>query len=174
MAIVAADPVTAAALTDSPTPAMNGLVTWWFATDESPLQEKSLVLDASSPAGGPAGPVINAAVVSEVAPSYAPAGKHLVEATTLLGDAGESDVRRDLARMYGTATAGWDLIARHEIPHTLPVQPPPLIDRRGQRVTEHVFVAGDHRDTASINGALISGDRAARAISGILPAQSPR
>lgn len=112
-----------------------------------------------------------------MAPSYAPAGKHLVEATTLLGsgkgDAAEADVRRDLARMYDADVSGWELIARHDVPHTLPAQPPPLIDRREQRVSEHVFVAGDHRDTASINGALTSGDRAARAISGILLTQSP-
>lgn len=95
-----------------------------------------------------------------------------MEATTLLGPEGdgadEPEVRRDLERMYGTSVAGWELIARHEIPHALPAQPPPLIDRRTQRVGDHVFVAGDHRDTASINGALVSGDRAARAVSGLL------
>lgn len=94
-------------------------------------------------------------------------------ATTLLGEATEADVRRDLARMYGVDVSSWELIAHHEVPHTLPAQSPPLIDRREQRVSEHVFVAGDHRDTASINGALVSGGRAARAVSGILPAQSP-
>ena len=173
MAIVATDPVFAAKLTDSPAPAMNGLATWWFSLADSPLAEKFLVLDASSPGGGPAGPVLHAAVISAVAPSYAPAGKHLVEATTLLGEATEADVRRDLARMYGVDVSSWELIAHHDVPHTLPAQSPPLIDRREQRVSEHVFVAGDHRDTASINGALTSGDRAARAVSGILPAQSP-
>ena len=177
MAVVAADPVSAAELIGSPAPAMNGLATWWFVTEEPPLQEKFLLLDASSPTGGPAGPVLHAAVISAVAPSYAPAGKHLVEATTLLGsgkgDAAEADVRRDLARMYDADVSGWELITRHDVPHTLPAQPPPLIDRREQRVSEHVFVAGDHRDTASINGALTSGDRAARAISGILLTQSP-
>lgn len=177
MTVVAADSVSAAELIGSPAPAMNGLATWWFAAEEPPLQEKFLQLDTSSPTGGPAGPVLHAAVISAVAPSYAPAGKHLVEATTLLGsgkgDAAEADVRRDLARMYDADVSGWELITRHDVPHTLPAQPPPLIDRREQRVSEHVFVAGDHRDTASINGALTSGDRAARAISGILLAQSP-
>ena len=177
MAVVAADPVSAAELIGSPAPTMNGLATWWFAAEEPPLQEKFLQLDTSSPTGGPAGPVLHTAVISAVAPSYAPAGKHLVEATTLLGsgkgDAAEADVRRDLARMYDADVSGWELITRHDVPHTLPAQPPPLIDRREQRVSEHVFVAGDHRDTASINGALTSGDRAARAISGILLTQSP-
>ncbi|QGU04182.1 NAD(P)/FAD-dependent oxidoreductase [Corynebacterium comes] len=172
MAVVAAGPVEAAELTGMTAPAMNGLTTWWFSAPESPLGQKFLLLDASGPAGGPAGPVVHAAVVSEAAPSYAPAGRHLVEATTLLdskgGGADEAAVRRDLERMYGTSVTVWELIARHEIPRTLPAQPPPLIDRRTQRVGDHVFVAGDHRDTASINGALTSGDRAARAVAGLL------
>lgn len=172
MAVVAAGPVEAAELTGITAPAMNGLTTWWFSAQESPLAEKFLLLDATGPAGGPAGPVVHAAVVSEAAPSYAPAGRHLVEATTLLGpeggDADEAAVRHDLERMYGTSVAGWELIARHEIPRTLPAQPPPLIDRRTQRVGDHVFVAGDHRDTASLNGALASGDRAAWAVAGLL------
>lgn len=168
LAIIATDPVSAATLTNSPAPAMNGLTTWWFATDELPLPGKFLLLDASGPAGGPAGPVKHAAVVSEVARTYAPAGNHLVQATTLRQDATEQEVRRDLERMYGVPTAAWDLLARHTIPRTLPAQLPPLIDRRDQRVGERVFVAGDHRDTASIHGALTSGDRAARAINGLL------
>lgn len=178
MAIVAAGPVEAVDLTGMRAPAMNGLTTWWFSAEESPLDKKFLLLDASDPAGGPAGPVVHAAVVSEVAHSYAPPGRHLVQATTLLnpngGNAGETEVRRDLERMYRASASGWHLIARHELPHTLPAQPPPLIDRRTQRVSDHVFVAGDHLDTASINGALSSGDRAARAVVGILQGRAAR
>ncbi|RNE48492.1 flavin monoamine oxidase family protein [Corynebacterium alimapuense] len=168
MAIVAAGPPEAAELTETAEPKMNGLSTWWFATDHSPLKEKFLVLDASGPAGKAAGPVVHAAVVSEVAPSYAPAGKHLVEATTLLSATGnnpdEASVRRDLERMYATSVNDWELIARHELPHTLPAQPPPLNQHRSQRINDRVFIAGDHLDTASINGALLSGDRAARSV----------
>src|SRR5690606_33269818 len=133
-----------------------------------------LVLDASRPGGGPAGPVWNTAVVSEVAPSYAPAGRHLIQATTLLdrpdGRADEHAVRRDLERLYGVSTAGWDVLTHHVIPHTRRAQPPPLVDRRRQRIGEATWLVGDHRDTASIQGALVSGDRAARGLHGILAA----
>ena len=50
----------------------------------------------------------------------------------------------------------------------LPAQPPPLIDRRTQRVGQRLLVAGDHRDTGSIQGALVSGHRAAAAADGLL------
>ncbi|MGA1557272.1 MAG: NAD(P)/FAD-dependent oxidoreductase, partial [Ilumatobacteraceae bacterium] len=46
----------------------------YFATDEPPIDDKLVVLD------GRGGPVLNAAVMSNVAPSYAPTGRHLVVA----------------------------------------------------------------------------------------------
>ncbi|MBD8030872.1 flavin monoamine oxidase family protein [Corynebacterium gallinarum] len=170
--VVATDPVGAGELTGVEAPRMKGLATWWFRTDEAPDTGKFIRLDATRPGGGAAGPVLHAAVVSAAAPSYAPAGQHLIEATALLGEgsATEAEVRADLERIYATSTGDWELIIRHDVPHSLPEQRPPLVDRQSQRVGEHIFVAGDHRDTASINGALISGDRAARAISGLIRA----
>lgn len=171
-AIVAVGPQHLADLTDEPTPATRGLATWWFAASEPPRQGPFLVLDDSGAGGGPAGPVWNTAVISQVAASYAPAGQHLVQATTLLhrpdGHAAEVEVRHHLERIYGTSTRGWDLVAHHVIPDALPRQLPPLVDRSPQRIGERTFVAGDHRDTASIQGALVSGDRAAQGLGDIL------
>ena len=48
----------------------------------------------------------------------------------------------------------------------LPHQPPPLALRQPARLASGVFIAGDHRDTASIQGALVSGRRAADAVIG--------
>lgn len=170
--VVATDPAGAHDLAGVDAPRMKGLSTWWFRTDQLPDAGKFIRLDASRPGGGAAGPVLHATVVSAAAPSYAPAGQHLIEATALLGEetVTEAEVRADLARMYATSTTTWELIIRHDVPHSLPEQRPPLVDRQSQRVGERTFVAGDHRDTASINGALISGDRAARAISGLIRA----
>ena len=41
---------------------------------------------------------------------------------------------------------------------------PPLDVRQPVRLSDVLFVAGDHRDTASIQGALVSGQRAAEAV----------
>jgi predicted NAD/FAD-dependent oxidoreductase len=112
--------------------------------------------------------VWNTGVASNAAPSYAPSGRHLVHATTLLdrpdGEAPESEVRRHLGQIYGCDTRPWGLVARHRIERALPVTPPGTPVRRPVDVGEGLFVCGDHRDTASIQGALVSGRRAAAAV----------
>ncbi|WP_394216187.1 flavin monoamine oxidase family protein [Brachybacterium vulturis] len=163
---------TAGSLPPLPAPPMHGLTTWWFAAPEPPTRSTFLRLDASREGGGPAGPIWNTAVISNAAPSYAPPGQHLIQATILLdqpdGQADEAAVRADLGRLFGTSTRSWEVLAHHVLPHTLPALPPPLVDRSPQRLSARVFVCGDHRDTGSIQGALVSGDRAAQAITGIL------
>ncbi|MGA8046594.1 MAG: FAD-dependent oxidoreductase [Dermatophilaceae bacterium] len=167
--VVAADPVAATGLAGLPRPQMKGLVTWWFATSEPPDDRALLAVDGrTGPAGGPPGPVWNAAVVTAAAPTYSADGRALVQATTLLdrpdGDCGEGEVLAHLADMYRCSTSSWDLVTRHRIPEALPAVPPPLRLTRPVRVREGVYVCGDHRDTASIQGALVSGQRAARAL----------
>lgn len=86
-------------LTGAPTPRTYALTTWWFAADQAPYDQALLTLDGRGRAAGqqPTGPVQHAAVVSNAAPSYAPAGQHLVQATCLAGradtDHDESAVR---------------------------------------------------------------------------------
>jgi phytoene dehydrogenase-like protein len=158
--VVATDPSACAELLHVETPRMKGLSTYWFATDEPPRTDKLLVVD-----GRRDGPVVNTAVMSNVAPSYAPPGRHLIQATTLWPTNGvESDVRIQLTRMYGRSAGAWQLVVRHDVPEALPHQPPPLAVRRPVALGEGRFVAGDHRDTASTQGALVSGRRAANAV----------
>lgn len=171
-AVVAVDPQHLTELTGQEPPATHGLTTWWFRAPGEPRTGPFLLIDASRPGGGPAGPIWNTAVISEVAPSYAPRGQNLVQATTLLdasdGSATEQDVRRDLARLYGTSTTNWEVLAHHVIPHALPTQPPPLVDRGPELLGERTIVTGDHRETGSIQGALVAGCRAAKAAAKLL------
>ncbi|MEO6142353.1 MAG: NAD(P)/FAD-dependent oxidoreductase [Dermatophilaceae bacterium] len=166
--VVATDPVTAARLTPLPEPATKGLVTWWFEAPQAPSNLPLLAVDGRRAGRMPRGPVWNTSVVSVAAPSYAPSGRHLVEATCLLdrpdGDAAEAEVLRHIGEIYGCGTAGWRTIIRHRVPLALPVMPPPLRDRSPVALGEGVFVCGDHRDTPSIQGALVSGNRTAMAI----------
>lgn len=168
-AVVATDPRSAERLAGVTAPPMNGVVTDWFATDEPPSPDPLLVLDARGRRGGHrAGPVLNTAVVSNAAPSYAPPGRHLVQASCLLDTDGAPPalaiVRRQLAEVYEHSTSGWEPLARHVIPEALPAQPPPLQVRSPVVTGPGVFVCGDHRDTASLQGALVSGRRAARRV----------
>ena len=153
-------------LTGCPAPAMKGVVTEWFATRQPPGRlGRYLHVDARPVA---AGPLVNVAVVSASAPSYAPAGRHLVAASALMGSGrpapSSADLRHHAGDLLGCVTSSWETVGRHEVPHALPAQPAPLVTRRPQRVADRVLVAGDHRDTGSIQGALVSGERAARAV----------
>lgn len=164
--VVATDSTTAAGLLGRAGPQMKGLTTWWWSTIEPPDRRKLLAIDGrNGPAGGPPGPVWNAAVVSAAAPSYAPPGRHLVQATTLLdrpdGDADEHAVRSHVGQIYDCDTSQWELLVHHRIPEALPAAPPPVQLRRDLHAGERVLVCGDHRDTSSIQGALVSGERAA-------------
>ncbi len=167
-AVVAVGPQDVAALTSLSAPITRGLTTWWFRSPDQPQRHPFLILDASRPGGGPAGPIWHTAVVSNAAPSYAPAGEHLIEATTLLdrpdGRADEVAVRRDLGRLYETSTQGWEVLAHHVVDHTLPAQLPPFVEREPRWTGERVLVTGDHQGSGSIQGALVSGDRAGRAV----------
>lgn len=154
LVLVATDPATASRLAGTPDVPMRGCVTWWFATEEVPTASTMLHLH---PGGGP---VINTAVISNVSPSYAPPGQHLISAVTL-AEAPEAQVRAELEVVYGRPTAGWRVVVRHAIPHSLPAVAAPRKDGSRTQVDDGLYVAGDHRAHASIQGALVSGRRAA-------------
>jgi len=164
--VVATDAPDAAELGAVPpkTP-MGGLVTWWFSTRAGMPRDRLLVVD------GDRGPVVNTAVVSAAAPSYAPSGSDLVQVTTLAA-AGLTDAaaRAEGGRLWLTDPADWDLLVRHDVPRALPRSMPPLHARQPVEVGDGRFVCGDHRDTPSIQGALVSGRRTARAVAKALGA----
>jgi predicted NAD/FAD-dependent oxidoreductase len=165
--VVATDAPAARALVDLPPSAARGLVTWWFAAESPPTRSRMLAVDARG-STAPPGPVWNTGVASNASPSYAPSERHLVHATTLLDrpdvEATETEVRRHVGEIYGCDTQAWEVVARHRIEHALPATPPGTPVRRPVALGDGVFVCGDHRDTASIQGALVSGRRAAAAV----------
>jgi phytoene dehydrogenase-like protein len=159
-------PAAAAILGDLPPPAFQGVTCVYFAAERSPVNEPILVLN-----GEGEGPVNNLCVPSVVAPSYAPPGAHLVSATVLgnpsIDDAEVvSRVREQLTGWFGPAVRSWRHLRTYRIPFALPRQVPPALAEieRPVRWAERVYVCGDHRDTASIHGAMVSGRRAAEAI----------
>ncbi len=132
----------------------------YFAADASPFPEPLVALD-----GEGTGPAVNVAVVSNVAPGYAPPGAALIAAACLDTGPDLADrVRAQLAGWFGGAVAGWRHLRTYRIEHGQPAQLPPFTVPQSVLLPDGRFVAGDHRDTASINGALASGRRAAEAI----------
>ncbi len=156
--VVAADPATAAGLLDLPAPRLNSVTTHYHVAPEPPVRAPAIVLD-----GEAAGPVANTVVLTNAAPSYAP-GRHLVSSSVVRGDAAEPAVREHLARVYGVDTAAWEHVRAYDVQGALPSQAPPLDLQRDVRLADGLYVAGDWRDSASIQGALVSGRRAARAV----------
>lgn len=151
------------------TPPGRATTTLWFRAPRSPVGGNDLVLDADGD-----GPVNNLAVMTDVAPGYRTHGEgSLVAVSTLgvpTGGTGlaqlERDVRRHLTGWYGGEVADWDLLRADRIPYAQPrmdVADVPSLARE-VRVGERTWVCGDHRDTASIQGALVSGRRTADAI----------
>jgi hypothetical protein len=139
-------------------PEWSGVTTWYFAVDEPPLRRPTLLLDGAS------GSLMNTAVMSEVAPTYAPGGRALVEAS-VPGDTGAvSAIRSRLGELYRTSTSGWELVAEYRIPHALPRMKSNHVFTSPAKVGTQLYVCGDHRDTSSIQGALVSGRRVAAAV----------
>lgn len=161
LVVVATDPQTAQRLTGRTVPEAKGCTTHWFAMDEAPTDLKLLVLDERATAG----PVVNTAVLTNVAPEYAPPGRHLVQATCLLPSSRDAvtdeAVREALSGIYATDTSSWDLLRRDDIPYALPAQPAPFRRRQELEVEPGLIVTGDWCATGSVQGAMSSGRRAA-------------
>jgi hypothetical protein len=166
-AVVATDPVNASALLGLGTPSMRGLSTWWFSTQVPPTTMK---MPFVNPIGRGAGPLSHTVVVSNIAPRYAPPGEHLVAACSVAGPAAEagveteSEVRAHLGQIFRTDASSWGLVTRHVKSAAWPVSRPPLILGREVDLGDGLFVAGDHRETAGIPGAMRAGRRAAAAV----------
>jgi len=164
--VIAADGPSAAHLVGEVEPASRSVTCFYFAADEAPVEEPILVLN-----GDGAGPINNFAVISRVAPTYAPAGKQLVSVSVLgihqLTDAQLGGfIIAQMKNLFGKAASGWQLLRSYRITHAQPQQYPGALEppQRPVRIRPGIYTCGDHRDNASINGAMASGRRAAEAV----------
>ncbi len=164
--VVAADGPEANRLlgTDS-APKYVGTRCYYFAVEQPPHAEPLLILN-----GDGRGPINNLVVLSNVAPAYARSGESLVS-VTVLDDGADvpdelPDVRVQLSEWYGPQVQRWRHIRTYHIPTALPDQAPPFLSpvEKSVRVGPSIYRCGDYVDTASINGALRSGRRAAEAV----------
>ena len=157
--IVATDATTAAQLLDlTEVPQLVGCTTWYHSTNEAPTQSTSLIVDSQN-----RGPLVNTIVISNMVPSYAPAGKSLISSTSILPTT-ESEVRRHLAILYGTDTRKWKLVAKYEIPSALPLSGLDHDTLSSAHVRDSIYIAGDYKSAPSQNGALLSGRLAALSV----------
>jgi phytoene dehydrogenase-like protein len=159
--VVATDGPTASSLLDIPIVESRKVGCVYFSADTPPTKEKYVVLDGTGN-----GPVLNVAVISNVAPSYAPADKHLIVAA--LPGVTEGDLeamsRKQLRSWWGSQVDDWKHLRTYVINHGGPVQKPPFSPKQRVDLGKGLFVCGDHRDTGSLQGAMYSGRRCGEAV----------
>ncbi len=122
---------------------------------------KKIVLNAED-----GGFVNNAVEISAVAPSYAPRGQHLLSVVALGGfELPDAEIYRrgiaDVTRWYPQA----DLapLAVYRVPYAQFSQPPGIHERlpENRTGTPGLVLAGEYTEDSSINGSMLSGEKAA-------------
>lgn len=146
-----------------------GVICHYFIAPKSPNHRPLLYLN-----GEGHGPINNLCFPTSVAPTYAPPqdrGRKSLVSVAVMENASvkqepPENVMSQLRDWFGQETKDWRHLRSYEIPYALPDQAAPALaePQRTVRYCEGIYVCGDHRDNASINGALESGRRAAEAV----------
>lgn len=138
----------------------------YFAADKAPLNTPILVLN-----GEGSELINNLCIPSNVNESYAPQGKHLISVSVVGRDDLPDDGLRkavvsQLESWFGKDVRNWTHLRTYNIKLGLPDYSIPALCEveKPARIEKGTYVCGDHRDTASIQGALSSGRRAAQAL----------
>jgi hypothetical protein len=169
--VVATDPLAARRLTGLQSIPQQGVgcVTVYLRGQRDPGIGRRLLLDGTGRRG-----VNHIAPLSTVQPSYAPSGEHLL-AAVFLGDAplaGPFDDRlsqkavEDATLMLGHEPGDWQVLEIVRVPFSQFAQPPgihatlPAV----RTATPGLYLATEATVDSSLNGAITSGEHAARAV----------
>ncbi|MBX3308534.1 MAG: FAD-dependent oxidoreductase [Nitrospira sp.] len=165
--VVATDDATAARLRgeDKPIAPARGSVTVYFDASAAPQRGPWLMVN-----GDGDGLVRTVCVLSEAAPSYAPAGRALISVTAseqidLYGDISQA-VRRQLESWFGSQVNEWRHLRTDRIQRALPPLDalPPGNRTTSPRLAAGLYLCGDYRESGTLDGALASGRKAAETI----------
>ena len=165
--VVATDDATAARLRGEhrPSAPARGSVTIYFDAPAAPQRGPWLMVN-----GDGDGVVRTVCVLSEAAPSYAPPGRALISVTATEQIDTHADisqaVRLQLRSWFGSQVNEWRHLRTDHIRHALP--PIDLLSPGNRtaspRVTAGLYLCGDYRESGTLDGALLSGRKAAEAI----------
>ena len=163
--IVATDATTAAKLTGLPIPTEHRASTClYFSVPEAFYSERLILLFTE-----PESLINNAALVTNVAPTYAPPGKFLFSAT-VLGEPGLSDselvtaVLREMSlKLPEARVSEWEFLRLYRVDWAQFAQPAGIFDRLPTLETgvAGLRLAGEITQSSSLHGALLSGRLAA-------------
>lgn len=144
----------------------NSTSQFYFAAEKSPFGKPLIALEYGE------NPLINSlAVLSDVAPAYAPAHRSILQITLHeKPHAAEQEVirqiRSELTPLLGAQVEEWEFLRSYQVQKALPrlrnLQNE--IPFEQTRVLDGIYQAGDHLLNPSLNGAMQSGELAARAL----------
>ncbi|KAJ6298637.1 hypothetical protein OIU76_019736 [Salix suchowensis] len=140
----------------------------YFSADRDgiPVRDPVLFLNGSGK-----GIVNNMFFATNVAPSYGPLGKALVSVSLigLFDDRSDADlideVILELSGWFGGSVVGsWKHLRTYRIGYAQPNQCPPTDLMKNPKIGPGLYLCGDHLTSATFDGALASGRRAAEAL----------
>lgn len=139
----------------------------YFEAKKAPSNKAIVILNASSNKRW----VNNLTVISNVSKHYAPIGKVLISVSyNGLADVSDSELaenmKKELELWYGTQVHHWKMIKVYRIDYALPVQESvknevPISEIK---ISDTLFICGDHLLNGSINAAFKTGRLAAEAM----------
>ena len=167
--VLAVDAAQAATLLGNPVPAeesFNHTTCTYFAAEPSQItlssdQKKLLLLNTHRSSA-----VHNVAIMSDVAPTYAPANQVLISVSTQSLEMVDEitlteEIRQELSSWFGNDVQQWRHLRTYHIPHALPAYSP---DQAGQdalrkplQLATNLYQCGDQTTYPSLNAAMQTG-----------------
>lgn len=137
--------------------AFRSVTTAYFTADSAPWRQRLLALNSSGN-----GWINHLAVLSNIQPSYAKQQRHLIAVSGVAPLPWNSvaqaqvDLRRELVELLGREALSWDFLRMYQVAHALPI----CFGRKHYESNGLIF-AGDYLENPSIQGAMLSGEKAA-------------
>ena len=156
--ILAVDARSAAQLvTERDDSAFRSVTTAYFAAESAPWPQRLLALNSSGK-----GWINHLAVLSGIQPAYAKQQRHLVSVSGVVPlpsvshAQAQEDLRRELVELLGREAHSWEFLRMYQVAPALP-------SRFGRKPYESdgLIYAGDYLENPSIQGAMLSGEKAA-------------
>jgi phytoene dehydrogenase-like protein len=137
--------------------AFRSVTTAYFAAESPPWRQRLLALNSSGK-----GWINHLAVLSGIQPSYAKQQRHLVAVSGVgplphmsLGQAQEY-FQRELVELLGRDALSWEFLRMYPVTYALPIR-----FGRKHYESDGLIYAGDYLENPSIQGAMLSGEKAA-------------
>ena len=156
--IIATESPAAAKLFGNEIPPSKSVSCVYFSAPEAPTRSRAILLNGEN-----RGPGLNVAIMTNVSSSYSSTNDALIAVAIpgrLVCDSTEPVVKQ-MKKWFGDMVDDWKHLKTFSIEHGQPALRPKDSFRKEIKISDGVFMCGDHRDTPSIQGAMVSGRRTA-------------